>query len=421
MQPRNPDPALHPFQQARECARALQAAKMERMNAKPFVGSLEGHRDGVYCLAKHMTDLKLVASGSADGEVRVWNLATRKCVWQAGDAHAKAFVKGVAFIPRCKDKFLSVADDKLVKLWDLGSTEKPASVFQGAAPFTGMDTHRQGNLFATSGATVDVWDLQRAEPTHTFSWGVDTIQAIKWNPVETSVLASCASDRSVMFHDLRSKASLAKLVLAMNSNSLAWNPMEAFYFAVANEDHQSYVFDMRYLDKAVNVLRGHVGAVLDVDWAPTGQEIVTASYDKSVRIYDARQGSSRDIYHTKRMQRLFCAKFSQDSSYILTGSDDGNVRIWKARAAEKLGVLAPRQAASLEYAQALKDRYKELPEVKRVLKHRIIPKAIKSAGRVSQIQRDSARRKEDNRAKHSKPGAVSRANIREDIVVAVKK
>lgn len=276
-------------------------------------------------------------------------------------------------------------------------------------------------MFATSGGTVDVWDVQRAEPVRTFSWGADTITTVRWNQAETSIVASAATDRSIMFHDMRTKASLAKLVLSMSSNAIAWNPMEAFYLAVANEDHQAYVFDMRYLDKAVNVFRGHVGAILDIDYSPTGQEVVTASYDKSMRIFDVKQGSSRDIYHTNRMQRLFSTRFSGDSKYVLSGSDDGNIRIWKTQAASKLGVVAPRQQAALEYADALKDRYKELPEVKRVLKHRNVPKHIKSAGRITQIQRDSAKRKEENRRKHSKPGAVPESNIRKDIVVTVKK
>ncbi len=104
------------------------------MHAKPFVGSLEGHRDGVYCMARDMSDLKMVASGSADGEVRVWNLASRKCVWSA-DAHPGSFVKGVGFIPNRSGQFLSCANDQVVKLWNVAES-KPMSIFQGKAPFT---------------------------------------------------------------------------------------------------------------------------------------------------------------------------------------------------------------------------------------------------------------------------------------------
>ena len=34
--------------------------------------------------------------------------------------------------------------------------------------------------------------------------------------------------------------------------------------AVANEDHNIYLFDMRKFDRALNVLKNHVAAVMDV-------------------------------------------------------------------------------------------------------------------------------------------------------------
>ena len=40
--PRNVDPALHPFAAQREYTAALNAVKLERVFAKPFVGSLDG-------------------------------------------------------------------------------------------------------------------------------------------------------------------------------------------------------------------------------------------------------------------------------------------------------------------------------------------------------------------------------------------
>ena len=40
--PRNADPVLHPHSAQREYTAALNAVKLERVFAKPFVGSLEG-------------------------------------------------------------------------------------------------------------------------------------------------------------------------------------------------------------------------------------------------------------------------------------------------------------------------------------------------------------------------------------------
>jgi len=67
---RNYDPDLHPFEVAREYTRATNAVKMERMFARPFICSLDGHRDSVQCLTKHSTQLSLLLSGSCDGEVK---------------------------------------------------------------------------------------------------------------------------------------------------------------------------------------------------------------------------------------------------------------------------------------------------------------------------------------------------------------
>lgn len=75
--PKNPDPLLHPFEKPREYTRALNAAKLDRIFAKPFIGALEGHRDGVYCIAKNRYRLSEIASGSGDGEVRIWDLKSR--------------------------------------------------------------------------------------------------------------------------------------------------------------------------------------------------------------------------------------------------------------------------------------------------------------------------------------------------------
>ena len=58
---------MHPFARARERTRAVNAAKMERMFAKPFVAALEGHVDAVETMARKPDTLDIVASGSWDG------------------------------------------------------------------------------------------------------------------------------------------------------------------------------------------------------------------------------------------------------------------------------------------------------------------------------------------------------------------
>lgn len=112
-----------------------------------------------------------------------------------------------------------------------------------------------------------------------------------------------------------------------------------------------YSFDTRNLKKPVNVHMDHVGAVTFVDYAPTGKEFVSGSYDKTIRIFETGHGHSREIYHTKRMQRLTCVHWTLDNKFIISGSDEMNIRIWKARASEKLGPVSEKltQAVTFHY------------------------------------------------------------------------
>lgn len=405
--PRNYDPSLHPFESSREYVRALNATKLERVFAKPFLGSLDGHRDGVHCMAKHPTRLSLLASGSCDGEIRLWDLSRRQCL-SAVQAH-DGFVQGLCAIPDGSG-FISCGTDQAVKIWTASEegiiSPEPVVTLLGKTVFQQCDHSYHGNVFATSGQQVDIWERDRAEPVRSFTWGVDSVHAVKFNPIETQLLAGCAADRSILLYDMRGSAPLRKVILKLRSNAIAWNPMEAFIFTVANEDYNLYTFDMRRLSMPLNIHKDHVSAVMDVDYSPTGTEIVSGSFDKTVRIFPCDKPRSRDVYHTKRMQRISVVKWSLDNKYILSGSMEMNIRVWKARASEKLGVLKPRERMAMNYNEKLKEKFSHHPQVRRIARHRHVPKMIYNAQKELRQISESQKRKEANRRAHSKPGAV---------------
>jgi len=177
---------------------------------------------------------------------------------------------------------------------------------------------------------------------------------------------------------------------------------------------------MRKPVRALNILKDHVAAVMDVEFSPTGEELVTASYDRSVRLWRRDQGHSRDIYHTKRMQRVFAAAFTPDAQYILSGSDDGNVRLWRANASQRQGIRSAAQRQAIEYQTALVERYGHMPEIKRIHRHRHVPKQIKKAGEIKKEEIKSIKRRQENERKHSKKSNVPRKSEREKMVLATE-
>ncbi|KAG5418122.1 sof1 [Candida metapsilosis] len=415
--PRNLNPALHPFERAREYTRALQATKLERMFAQPFIGQLgDGHRDGVYVLAKNYHSTNQFASGSGDGVIKYWNLTSREET-ASFRAHY-GMCTGLVITP--KNQMLSCGDDKSIKLWSVNSEDFDKNVqddeiythkdqglvktFIGEHAFKGIDHHREDAMFVTGGAQIQLWDMNRSKYISNLSWGADNVNTVKFNQTETNIIASTGSDNAIVLYDIRTNVPVQRAVTNFRNNCISWNPLEAFNFVTGNEDHNAYLWDMRNMKKSINIYKDHVAAIMDVDFSPTGEEIVTGSYDKTIRIFNARAGHSRDIYHTKRMQHVFCTKFSTDARYILSGSDDTNVRIWRSKASDRSNIKSMKQRNKLEYDDKLKERFQYMPEIKRIARHRHVPKVVKKAQEIKRIEIESLKRREENERRHTKKG-----------------
>ncbi|MCL7037550.1 hypothetical protein MKW94_003411, partial [Papaver nudicaule] len=282
----------------------------------------------------------------------------------------------------------------------------PLAVYVWKNAFWAVDHQYGADQFATAGAQVDIWDHNRSEPIRSFEWGKDTVISLRFNPGEPNILATSGSDRSITLYDLRLSTPVRKLLMKTKTNALCWNPMEPMNFTAANEDCNCYSYDARKLEESKNVHKDHVSAVMDIDYSPTGREFVTGSYDRTIRIFPYNGGHSREIYHTKRMQRVFCVKFTCDATYVVSGSDDTNLRLWKAKASEQLGVIVPRERKKHQYNEALKKRYRNLPEIKRIDRHRHLPKAVYNAANLRRTITSAAKKKDDRRRAHSAPGSM---------------
>lgn len=101
-----------------------------------------------------------------------------------------------------------------------------------------------------------------------------------------------------------------------------------------------HTFDIRKFGFPLQVHKDHISAVISLDYSPTGKEFVSAGYDKTIRFFTTLGRRSHEIYHTKRMQRLTDIVWSYDNRYVISSSDEMDIRIWKANASEKLGFVS---------------------------------------------------------------------------------
>jgi hypothetical protein len=70
--------------------------------------------------------------------------------------------------------------------------------------------------------------------------------------------------------------------------------------------------------------------VFDAEYSPDGRRIVTASRDRSVRVWDAATGHALMLYegHSDEVET---AVFSADGNRIISASADNTARVWDAR------------------------------------------------------------------------------------------
>ncbi|KAI9512132.1 WD40 repeat-like protein [Russula earlei] len=444
---RNLDPLQHPFARARERIRALNAAKMERMFSKPFIAALEGHADAVEVLARRPDSITDIASASWDGEIIVHNAGRRTHLAKFSGAH-QGKISGLCWADN--QRILSCGVDQNIKMWDirqgtsLDSSEagpshvrpfsfprrlftiwqpKPLAVFPGKGTLHSIDHHSADPLFATSSTIVQIWDETKSAPVMdlTFSTSAESVTGLRFNPSEPSVLASVGSDRTFILYDIRTgKAEQAyrHAGIRMKNNDLSWSPTFPTSILLASEDHNLYTFDIRRLGTPTHIYKAHVSAVMSCDWSPTGTEFVSGGWDRTVRIWKEGRGTHPEVYHTKRMQRVLATAFTWDARFVLSGSDDGNVRVWKANASEKLGVVTARERSAMEYRNALKERWKMDAEVGKVQRSRHIPKPVYKAAQLKRTMEEAQRVKEERRRRHTRAGETKPKAERKKVVIA---
>ena len=90
--------------------------------------------------------------------------------------------------------------------------------------------------------------------------------------------------------------------------------------------------------REITVLEGHADGVSSVAVTPDGARIVTGSWDKTARIWDARSGAEIAVL-TGHVDGVSSVAGTPDGSRIVTGSWDKTARIWDARSGAEIAVL----------------------------------------------------------------------------------
>lgn len=288
---------------------------------------LTGHTDLVWSVA-FAPDGRTLASGSVDGTVKLWNVASgdvaRTLPRQAG------LVKVVAWSPD-GSVLASCGQDQTIWLWDM-EQERYRMALYGHTAAVRTVTFTPDSLSLLSGSedgTLRVWNVENGQCIHLIQGYAVTLYDVAWNP-DSTLLASAGSDAQVTIWDPAGQMPPRLLDGHQGIvNGVAWSP-DGRHLASSGVDKTIRVWDVT-TDTCVQILRDpeHDDTSFgSVAWSPDGCWLACGSSQQEVQVWDVTTGTRRWVGHGQRTT-IHQVAWSPDGTRLASCGDDGSVMLWK--------------------------------------------------------------------------------------------
>jgi WD40 repeat protein len=241
-------------------------------------------------------DARRVASGSADGSVRLWDADTGKAIGGPLTGHTSAVV-AVVFSPDGR-RLASASMDKTLRLWN-ADTGQPLGL-----PLTGHS---------------------------------DVVQSVAFSP-DGHRIASASADHTLRLWDADTGRDIGTPLTGHTGAvaSVAFSP-DGHRLASASRDGTVRLWDAGNGQPIGTPLTGHTGAVNSVMFSPDGHRLATAGADKTIRLWNADTGDPLGKPLTGQTGAVAAVAFSPDGHGLVSGGADNTVRLWSAETAQPIG------------------------------------------------------------------------------------
>ncbi len=269
-------------------------------------------------------DGKLLTTGDASGEIRLWQVADGKqlltCKGHTG------WVRSIAFSPDGKI-LASASSDQTVRLWDV-QTGKCLSTLQGHTQWVRSVAFSPDGKTLASGSgdyTIKLWDVETGECLNTLEGHTLWVWSVVFSP-DGTLLASGSEDRTVRLWDVKTSQCLKTLEgHGRWVRSVAISP-DGKTLASGSGDYTVKLWDIRE-GKCLKTLEGHTQRVRSVAFSPKGDTLASGSGDHTVKLWDVSVGRCLKTLHG-HSSRLEAVTFSPDGVTLASVGEDRTMRLW---------------------------------------------------------------------------------------------
>ncbi|HEY9638873.1 MAG TPA: NB-ARC domain-containing protein, partial [Coleofasciculaceae cyanobacterium] len=169
---------------------------------------LQGHTSGVWAIGFSPTD-PILASSGLDFLVKLWDVETGQCL-QTLEGHTGG-VWAVDFSPNGR-WLASGGFDALIRLWDVQSGECLHVFKNDNSGVCSVSFSPDGKTLASGGfdATIRLWDVQQGQCLKTFKGHDRTVYSIHFHP-DSQTLVSSSHDETIKWWDVKTGQCLKTL------------------------------------------------------------------------------------------------------------------------------------------------------------------------------------------------------------------